>query len=265
MKINRMILMAAALCMTVSMTGCGNGTEDTASEENTSPAVTEAAEETVENTETAAETTAPEETETETETTPVEEELPEVISFPSELTDDIMDMRMMMYGTVIALPCTAESFVEAGWEIMYEQEIVIPAGQFYTTAARRPDTNANVQVTFYNGGNSEITLSTPEGKARAKCVHMQIWHMQMPRLEESELPRGIQPEKSTYDDVIAAYGEPQETEELSPEFNNPAKQIIYKNDIYSMKLKFVDSGTGYILRGVILSDNELSELHGELN
>ena len=26
----------------------------------------------------------------------------------------------------------------------------------------------------------------------------------------------------------------------------------------------MDSGTGYILRGVILSDNELSELHGEL-
>ena len=132
-------------------------------------------------------------------------------SLPTELTDDLFDYRVQIGEDVLIAPMTLRHLKEAGWTSDEEKYPKISSGADYPIDFEKN----NELITVHVKNNTSDTVERLTDKGAAQITVESVGCSANPNINTKpvRLPKGITSGVSTIDDVVAAYGEPQNIEE----------------------------------------------------
>ncbi len=125
---------------------------------------------------------------------------------PVTMSDDWMDFTAEIEGVVYELPCEYEKFASAGWAILASQG---------DESTRIAGGDTEVFTMSYKGKEMDVTFYNPSGNATAlKDCYISGVTASVESKVEMKLAKGLTP-ASTIDEIIAAYGSPNDRSEHS--------------------------------------------------
>lgn len=145
-------------------------------------------------------------------------------SFPTELTDDLLDCCIQIGDDVLTVPTTLRHMHQAGWKNEDDRYPKIHVdGADETTVAMGVDwdspwsmemskSGSTIGVSMMNYTDTIAECFTDEGAARID-IEVLSCHARDNADKTIVLPKGITVNVSTAEDVVAAYGEPKEIKE----------------------------------------------------
>lgn len=218
-QIKKIAATLLATGMLFSVASCGNATEAVSSEEISSEVISS------------------EETSSE-----VESSKPETTTAVIDtLSDDIYSFQVELEGTIYQLPTTVEAFTENGWVTPFTAEDTLKPNQ-KTLGDPITKDNTRATIILYNGGVD--TLAYEKCNVTGINLSQEIGNIVTPTFS---LPKGITM-GSTYEEVIAAYGEPTNLYEGSS-----FKTLTYQRKLGDEVVLTVDSATN-VVTGVKMSN-----------
>ncbi|MBP3747114.1 MAG: hypothetical protein J6I47_06595 [Ruminococcus sp.] len=200
----RITAIAALLCL--SVTACGNS-DNSSSAEKKSENNTISEESSVTSDTTDESSTFSSETTTEKEKTDIE-------PFPSELTDNLLDYRFSIDGEVLSMPCTLEQLRNNGWMCKSDLERKeIRSNDEYSITLEKD--SKEIQVTIYNNSKERINVTENNNLDEISIKSLHCFAYNNPEGTKIVLPKGIELNSATKDDIIAAYGKAQDKDSFS--------------------------------------------------
>ncbi len=159
------------------------------------------------------------------------------ITTPTELSDNILDFQISINGDVYQFPTWYKDFESMGWFFTGDSSEKLMADG-YTWSQEWIKDGASVYSYLYNPTINAATLDN----CLVTGIHIDEYTLKYAENDfDVMLPCGIQINVSTLDDIIAAYGEPDEVYESSY-----YQQLTYMVDYFREVDLYVSSGTGLL-------------------
>lgn len=141
---------------------------------------------------------------------------------PAKISDNLYDFEVSVNGEKLKVPTTFTELESLGWKIDYEETLekeIQPNG--YLIGPQVSNGDKEIRVYPYNFG-----------KSNAKAKDCQIMQLKFNGMYGDDAPdvviaKNITLGKSTYDDVIKAYGKPDKENTV-----NDTKELVYKKAQY---------------------------------
>lgn len=137
-----------------------------------------------------------------------DEDAPELLKnyqAPADLGDDFTSFNVKYDGALYTLPAPVTAFIENGWSFVSDENEMIAAKSSNVRFSMRKG-NQVLDTTVHNYDSSEQPAKF--------CFVTRVEYYNLGAQLPLELPKGIS-EKSSYEDIVNAYGEPAKTEDSS--------------------------------------------------
>ncbi len=155
-----------------------------------------------------------------------------VADVPTELSDDLYSFQVSINGEIYQFPMWYEDFTACGWECTEDTSTKLKSNQYYGSAVFTKD-GYKFYVGLANLSLNSVTLD----KAMVYGIQLDDYYLKDNNWK-FVLPKGITRGVSTKEDIIAAYGEPND------EYNGSNyDKLTYEYDSYQEIELYISSET----------------------
>lgn len=169
---------------------------------------------------------------------------------PVSLSNDILSFEFGLNGHKFTLPVEYQEFVDNKWVFTGSWEEILEPDEYTNPYQIMYDgKNANSSASMFNSAAEDLAAKN------CKIAKFEVRYSATSYVPHIELPKGITM-KSTYEDVIAAYGEP------DMESNESINKLTYRIDEYKYVEIDIDTADNSIFEICIanyLSDYEIEQ------